>query len=91
MAEQNDFTITVDGKDYKFDDLEAENKGLVAHIRDLEAQLEQVNFKFEQINASKIFFSDKLVQNLKQPESSAPAPTEESPASAEASESSDSE
>ena len=87
MAEQNDFTITVDGKDYKFDDLEAENKGLVAHIRDLEAQLEQVNFKFEQINASKLFFSDKLIQNLKQPAEQPDAPAEE----AAASESSDSE
>lgn len=64
---QDDFTITIEGNEYKFSDLEAENKGLVTHIRDLEAQLEQVNFKFEQINASKLFFSDKLIQNLKQP------------------------
>lgn len=77
MAEQNDFTITVDGKEYKFDELEAENKALVGHIRDLESQLEQINFKFEQINASKLFFSDKLIQNLKQPADQADAPAEE--------------
>tara|TARA_Y100001978_G_C23541493_1_gene359962 strand:- start:491 stop:754 length:264 start_codon:yes stop_codon:yes gene_type:complete len=87
MAEQNDFTITVDGKEYKFDELEAENKALVGHIRDLESQLEQVNFKFEQINASKLFFSDKLIQNLKQPADQVDAPAEE----AATSESSDSE
>lgn len=73
MAEQNDFTITVDGKEYKFGELDAENKALVGHIRDLESQLEQVNFKFEQINASKLFFSDKLIQNLKQPAEQATA------------------
>ena len=87
MAEQNDFTITVDGKEYKFDELEAENKALVGHIRDLESQLEQVNFKFEQINASKLFFSDKLIQNLKHPADQVDAPAEE----AATSESSDSE
>ena len=78
MAEQKDFTITVDGNEFKFDDLEAENKALVGHIRDLESQLEQVNFKFEQINASKLFFSDKLIQSLKQPaEEASEAPAEE--------------
>jgi hypothetical protein len=87
MAEQNDFTITVDGQEFKFDDLETENKALVGHIRDLESQLEQVNFKFEQINASKLFFSDKLIQNLKQPAEQADAPAKE----ADTSESSDSE
>jgi hypothetical protein len=67
MEEQEqDFTITIEGKQYKYADLEPENKGLVRHIRDLEAQLDQVNFKFEQVNASKLFFSEKLIQNLKQ-------------------------
>ena len=81
MAE-TDFTITVDGNEFKFDDLAPENKGLVQHIRDLEGQIEQVNFKFEQINASKLFFSDKLIQNLKQSASEAPAEeASEAPAS----------
>jgi len=81
MAEQ-EFTITVDGNEHKFDDLEPENKGLVTHIRDLESQLEQVNFRFEQLNGAKLFFSDKLIQNLKQPapEAEAPAPEAEAPA-----------
>jgi hypothetical protein len=36
----------------------------VSHIRDLDAQVDQLNFRFEQLNASKSFFSDKLVASL---------------------------
>jgi phage shock protein A len=64
QAEQNDFTITVNDKDFKFNDLNDENKQLVAHIRDLESQLGQVGFRHEQLNASKTFFTDKLVSAL---------------------------
>ena len=53
--EQNDFTITVNDKDFKFNDLSDENKALVAHIRDLEGQLNQVGFRHEQLSASKNF------------------------------------
>ena len=67
---QEEFTITVDGKDYKVSDLENEDQQLVAHLRDLDNQLSQVNFKFEQLSASKAFFSDKLVSSLSQKNSS---------------------
>lgn len=73
-TEEQDFTITIDGTKYKFSELESDNQSLVRHIRDLEVQLEQVNFKYEQVHASKLFFSDKLVQNLKQtPKTESPA------------------
>jgi len=64
MSEENDFTVTVDGAEHKFSDLSDENKLLVSHIRDLDAQVDQLNFRFEQLNASKSFFSDKLVASL---------------------------
>lgn len=79
--EQNDFTITVNDKDFKFNDLSDENKALVAHIRDLEGQLSQVGFRHEQLSASKNFFSDKLVASLSESKEEASAE-----ASAEASE-----
>lgn len=63
---ENDFTVTIEGSDYKFSDLTDDNKVLVNHIRDLDAQVEQLNFRFEQLNASKNFFSDKLVWSLNQ-------------------------
>jgi septum formation inhibitor MinC len=86
MAEENnnnDFTVSVNDKEHKFSDLSSENKQLVAHIRDLEAQLGQVAFRHEQLTASKNFFSDKLVASLSESSS------EE--ASAEAAESSSEE
>ena len=64
QTEQNDFTITVNDKDFKFSDLSGENKQLVAHIRDLESQIGQVGFRHEQLTASKTFFTDKLVAEL---------------------------
>ena len=44
MSEENDFTVTVDGTEHKFNDLNDENKLLVSHIRDLDSQVEQLNF-----------------------------------------------
>jgi len=63
MAEE-EFTITVADKEYKLSDLGEEEQQIVAHLRDLDSQLAQVNFRFEQLNASKAFFSDRLVGSL---------------------------
>jgi seryl-tRNA synthetase len=63
---ENDFTLTIEGTEYKFSELTDDNKVLVNHIRDLDQQVEQINFRFEQLNASKNFFSDKLVWSLNQ-------------------------
>jgi seryl-tRNA synthetase len=75
---ENDFTVTIEGSDYKFSDLTDDNKVLVNHIRDLDAQVEQLNFRFEQLNASKNFFSDKLVWSLNQAKKQAESKAEES-------------
>lgn len=64
--EENDFIVTVDGAEYKFSELKDENKLLVSHIRDIDAQVDQLNFKYEQLTASKTFFSDKLVASLRE-------------------------
>ena len=79
MSEENDFTVTVDGTEHKFNDLNDENKLLVSHLRDLDSQIEQLNFRYEQLNASKSFFSDKLVQSLKAPAEDAPQEAETAP------------
>jgi len=79
MSEENDFTVTVDGAEYKFNDLSDENKSLVGHIRDLDSQVEQLNFRYEQLSASKSFFSDKLVQSLKAPAEDAPQEADAAP------------
>lgn len=76
---ENDFMLTVDGKDYKFSDLSDDNKLLVSHIRDLEGQVEQLNYRYEQLTASKTFFSDKLVASLKEQAEQAEQASEEQP------------
>lgn len=63
MAEE-EFTITVDGNDHKFSDLQSEDQQVVAHLKDLDNQLAQLNFRQDQLNASKAFFSDQLVASL---------------------------
>jgi hypothetical protein len=65
MEDQNDFTITIEDTEYKFSELSDENKASVMQIRDLEGQMQQLNFKFEQLNASKTFFSQNLIANIK--------------------------
>jgi len=84
MNEENDFTVTVDGTEHKFNDLNDENKLLVSHIRDLDSQVEQLNFRYEQLSASKSFFSDKLVQSLKASAEDAPQEAEAAPQEAPA-------
>ena len=69
--EENDFMVTVDGSEYKFSELKDENKILVNHIRDIDMQVDQLNFKYEQLTASKTFFSDKLVGSLREEQNSA--------------------
>ena len=88
MSEENDFTVTVDGVDHKYSELNDGAKQLVNHVRDLDGQIEQLNYRFEQLNASKTFFSNQLVASLQAPaEASEEAPAEASEeAPAEASE-----
>jgi len=67
MADE-DFTITVDNKEYKVNDLDDDNRQVVAHLRDLERQMQEVNFRFEQLNASKAFFSERLITSIRDSE-----------------------
>lgn len=64
MEDQNDFVITIEDTEYKFSELSDENKAIVMQIRDLDGQMQQLNFKFEQLNASKTFFSQSLIQSV---------------------------
>ena len=79
MSEENDFTVTVDGVDHKYSELNDGARQLVNHVRDLDGQIEQLNYRFEQLNASKTFFSNQLVASLQAP---AEASSEEAPAEA---------
>ena len=69
--ENKELTANINGNDYKVSDLENEEQRLVSQLHDIEAQLSQIEFKHEQVSASKVFFSDKLVNSVKAREESA--------------------
>lgn len=69
--ENKELTVNINGNDYKVSDLENEEQRLVSQLHDIEAQLSQIEFKHEQVSASKLFFSDKLVNSVKAREESA--------------------
>ena len=41
-----------------------EQKELKDKIEELENQIDQLNFRYEQLSASKLFFSDKLIESI---------------------------
>ena len=86
MAEKDEFTINVNGTDHKLSDLEQEDQLVVAQLQDLEAQLSQLGFRSNQLNASKQFFSDKLVESLSKKSVDDAAPAKDSSESANSSE-----
>tara|TARA_B100001057_G_scaffold499286_1_gene609382 strand:- start:217 stop:462 length:246 start_codon:yes stop_codon:yes gene_type:complete len=69
--ENKELTVNINGNDYKVSDLENEEQRLVSQLHDIETQLSQIEFKHEQVAASKVFFSDKLVNSVKEREESA--------------------
>lgn len=70
MEKQNEMSVTINGKDYLVSDLEQDEQRIVSQLHDIEAQLGQIEFKHEQMSASKLFFSDKLIDMVKNRENS---------------------
>ena len=64
--ENKEMTVTIDGNEYKISDLESDEQRLVSQLHDIESQLSQIEFRHEQVSASKLFFSDKLVNSVKE-------------------------
>ena len=60
--------LTVNGVEYTEDQLSPEQKYLVALIQDVEAQLEQLRFKADQLNASHSALSNTLVNSFNEEE-----------------------
>ena len=60
--------LTVDGVEYTEDQLTPEQKYLAALIQDVEAQLEQLRFKADQLNAAHNALSGSLISSLSKEE-----------------------
>lgn len=53
--------LTIDGKEYNYEDLTAEQKAFVNHIADIENKIKSVEFNLEQLK----FSHEAFVQGLK--------------------------
>ena len=66
--ENKEMTVNINGTEYKISDLQTEEQRLVSQLHDIESQLSQIEFKHEQVSASKLFFSDKLINSVRERE-----------------------
>ena len=57
-------TFSLNGKDYKYSECTDEQKQIVHQLNDIENQLGELDFKFNQVNAAKTQFTDMLTKSL---------------------------
>ena len=56
--------VNLDGKDYKVDDLNDNQKMIITHIQDLSRKIESTQFNLQQLNGGKDAFVGLLKQEL---------------------------
>ena len=56
--------VNLDGKDYKVDDLNDNQKMIITHIQDLSRKIESTQFNLQQLNVGKDAFVGLLKQEL---------------------------
>lgn len=61
---QKEQVVTIDGIDYKFDDMTDEAKMLVNHVGDLENKINGAKFNLDQLAGGRDFFMAKLNKAL---------------------------
>jgi hypothetical protein len=66
MAEvDNDQTITLDGKEYKYSDITEEGKVAVQHLNSIERELAETRFLLDRHEGTKRYFIEALSKILK--------------------------
>ena len=66
MAEvDNDQTITLDGKEYKYSDITEEGKIAVQHLNSIERELAETKFLLDRHEGTKRYFIEALSKILK--------------------------
>jgi hypothetical protein len=69
MGEKKPNPVTINGKEYEFNDLTAEQQGLFQHCVDLDRKISNTAFQLDQLNVGKQAFINLLEASLeKQPE-----------------------
>ena len=64
MSEQNN-VITIDGKEYKEEDLSQDQSYFINQIRDLQVKAASLKFQLDQITVAQNAFTNSLIQSVK--------------------------
>ena len=69
MTEQSN-VITIDGKEYKTEDLSQDQNYFINQIKDLQAKAANLKFQLDQITVAQNAFTNSLIQSVKGEEES---------------------
>jgi hypothetical protein len=64
MAEQSN-VITIDGKEYKTDDMSQDQNYFINQIKDLQAKAANLKFQLDQVTVAQNAFTNSLIQSVK--------------------------
>jgi len=64
MTEQKTNVITIDGKEYKPEDLDETQKYYLMQINITQQEADNIKVKLDQMTASNMFFKDQLAKTL---------------------------
>jgi len=67
MSEQNN-VITIDGKEYKEEDLSQDQSYFINQIRDLQAKAGSLKFQLDQVTVAQNAFTNSLIESIKSEE-----------------------
>ena len=67
MGEKKTNPITIDGKEYVYEDLTAEQQALFSHCIDLDRKISNTTFQLDQLNVGKQAFFNLLKQSIETP------------------------
>lgn len=70
MSEENKESnvISINGTDYKEDQLDDKQQYLTAQIKDLQGKANQLRFQLDQVQAGANLFTNELIKSLEEPE-----------------------
>jgi len=66
MAEDMSNVITIEGKEYKQEDLNEQQNYAIAQIRDLQTKSNDLKFQLDQVQASLDAFTNALIASVKE-------------------------
>tara|TARA_R100000353_G_scaffold41053_3_gene32494 strand:- start:1043 stop:1264 length:222 start_codon:yes stop_codon:yes gene_type:complete len=68
MTEQKDNVISINGKDYKSEDLNDQQKLCIMQLNDLNPKVTAAKMQLDQLTVSRDYFMHNLINSLETPE-----------------------